>query len=472
MRAHPFSRFVRQLPVWTSLIAALALAGCDSDSNSNGNAGVTQDAKAGDTTGGDTTASTPLASGAWFLGVQAAPFGDLKLSFQIEIESTGTIEAGGTFSKITIRAVAADGSVSEPLKSVENVTVAPGGAFSALFTNFTLPGSASPTGTDIALEFTLVGTAMSKDNICGDLEGQVPAFEQDLKGSKFSAAPFASVTPAQIADKTYASSCNTGGEKVYDLIETCPQLKSGTNTFTSAERSRTFEVVEPAGGAEGKPLVLLYHGVGGNPKDFLAETKLAATFSDAVVIAPSSERDGSGTAVLKTDWYYGAQKYDRDNPDLVFFDDLVKCASAQYKTSSTRIYVTGMSGGGLMSTFLGVHRSGVVAAAAPWSGGYLHKFPSGVGKVPFLISWGGPTDTAYSQNFDTMAKELRDVLLANGNPVVECDHGEGHKWTAEATANTFHWLTAFELGKPAPDLNTLLSGLAAKSNCKVSAIKQ
>lgn len=472
MRSRSFSRLVRQLPAWSALIAALAFAGCDSDSSSPNNAGATEDAKGGDTAGGDTAASTPLASGAWFLGVQAAPFGDLKLSFQLEFESTGTIEAGGTFAKITIRAVAADGSVSAPLKTVENVTVAPGGAFSALFTNFTLPGSASPTGTDIALEFTLVGTAMTKDNICGDLEGQVPAFEQDLKGSKFSAAPFASVTPAQIADKTYASSCSTGGDKIYDLIGVCPQLKAGSNTMTSAERSRAFEVVEPSGGAEGKPLVFLYHGVGGNPKDFLAETKLAETFNDAVVIAPSSERDDKGAAVLKTDWYYGAQKYDRDNPDLVFFDDLVKCASAQYKTSSTHIYVTGMSGGGLMSSFLGIHRSSVVAAAAPWSGGYLHKFPSGVGKVPFLIAWGGPTDTAYSQNFDTMAKDLRDMLLANGNAVVECDHGQGHKWTAEATLDTFHWLTAFELGKPAPDLAALTAGLSAKSNCKVSAIKQ
>jgi hypothetical protein len=67
-----------------------------------------------------------------------------------------------------------------------------------------------------------------------------------------------------------------------------------------------------------------------------------------------------------------------------------------------------------------------------------------------------------------MAKELRADLVANGNPVVECDHGEGHKWVAEATGNVHIWLNAFELGKAAPDLAALTAKLAAKSNCKVS----
>jgi dienelactone hydrolase len=178
-------------------------------------------------------------------------------------------------------------------------------------------------------------------------------------------------------------------------------------------------------------------------------------------VAPRSERDKDGKAPLKSDWYYGSPLFGADNPDLVFFDDLVKCLGSQFKTDSQRVYVTGMSGGGLMSTFLAIHRSSVIAAATPFSGGYLQPWPKASGKVPFVVSWGGPNDKAFQQNFDNMAKELIQGLRTDGHVVVACDHGKEHKWPAEGGAYAAKFLLAHTLDKPSPFASGLGDGWPA-----------
>ncbi len=404
-----------------------------------------------------------LTDGDWFLGVQAAPFGDLKLPFKVALLAEGNVTSGGKILKFEMRALGKDGYISDVVASAKNIGVNPGGSFSFEISKFVLPGAASPTGTDVPMSLKFSGKIGAKDNFCGDLAGSVPDFSADLAGSKFKAVLFGKQSDP------FESAC-AGDAKIYKGIEACPVVLAGENTLTSAERTRRFVVHLPKGVTEsaGLPIILLYHGVGGEPGKMVDESFLLAEQAKTpfVLVAPQSERGKDGKALLKTDWYYGKTAFDLDNPDLVFFDDVLKCASAQFKTDAKRVYVTGMSGGGLISTFIATHRSQVVAAAAPFSGGYLHAWPKDSGKVPFTVSWGGPKDFAYEQNFDTMAKSLIANLLGSSHPVVSCDHGTEHKWPKEGGAYAAAFLLAHTLGQPSP----LASGLGAgwPSYCKLA----
>lgn len=404
-----------------------------------------------------------LTDGDWFLGVQAAPFGDLKLPFKVKLIAEGNLKSGGKILSFEMRALTASGDTTAVIATAKNIGVNPGGSFAVEFAKFVLPAVAAPTGSDVPMTLKLSGSITAKDSFCGDVEGSVPDFSADLKGSKFKAVLFGK------QGNPFESACS-GDAKIYTGIDKCPVLLAGDNTVTSAERTRQFQVFLPKDVTDptGLPLVLLFHGVGGEPGTMVEDSGLLAEQAKKpfVLVAPRSERGSNGKALLKTDWYYGKTAFDMDNPDLVFFDDVVKCAAGQFKTDAKRVYVTGMSGGGLISAFIGVNRPKVVAAAAPFSGGYLHALPAVAGKVPFVVSWGGPNDTAYEQNFDAMAKKLTADLLAAGHLVIACDHGLKHIWPKEGGAYAAAFLLGHKLGEASPFAT---AGLGAEwpSYCKL-----
>lgn len=492
------------MKLWAIPLAMLALAACDSaaptkaatgdataaaDTSksdaaiSDGGAKTDTTANAGTDAGGDAapadTASADagqpnidvsggpndlLLTGDYFMGVQAAPFGNIQLPFRVSVVAEGSLDKGGKILALQLRSMSQDLTfTSEPIATALNIAVAAGGAFSVKIDNVVLPAKASPTGTDVPLNMVLVGKILSKTSFCGDVDGDVPQFEVKLTGSKFKAIPFGS------QKVPYESSCEGNQAKIYKGIDACPAILPGENTITSAERQRTFIVQLPKGASstDGLPIVFLYHGVGGSPDSMIDTSGLTAEQEKTpfILVSSRSERDKNGKAVLKTDWYYGAPQFDMDNPDLVLFDDLLKCVGAQYKANPKRIYATGMSGGGLMSSFLGVHRGKVLAAVSPFSGGYLHPWPADSGKVPFAYSWGGTTDFAYEQNFDAMADKVLKALKGSGHFVVACNHGLGHKWPKEGGNYAAKFLLAHTLGGPEPFANGLGDGWPAY--CKV-----
>ena len=166
-----------------------------------------------------------------------------------------------------------------------------------------------------------------------------------------------------------------------------------------------------------------------------------------VLVVPDGANQRDGSQVFPVDWNILASQYDTDNQDLVFFDDLLKCVSEQYTIDPDRVYVTGMSGGGLMTTFLGLHRAEVVAAAAPMSGGYLQAWQSLIAPAaPWMVTWGGADDFAVDVDFNDAANDLIGNLEADGAFVVACDHGGGHVWPREMTAAAWAFLSSFTRG--------------------------
>ncbi len=467
----------------TLLVGALAIGACgteastpaaatdagatDGTGSDAGDAGSTDavagsDTAGGDAAGGDTAGNadaksadagpakvnTLLADGPYFIGIKLSLAGT-QLRLKAVVSAEGTKGAGGTLRSFDIYGLgAADDWVSEaPIGAVKDVAVKADGTFTASFGKVTIPAKSSPTGTPVDSNLAVVGTVDSDNNtFCGELTGDIPAFEANLKGSTFKAVAFGKqVDPYQVSCATTI--------KLYEGIKTCPTLKAGPNTFKSAEFDRSFVLNLPASatGTAKLPLVFVYHGNGGNAAGMLTATGWPAiqtgeTNDPFILIAPETTADVNGSKPV-LDWRYGEKVFDTDNRELVFFDDMIKCVASQYSVDTNRIYVTGMSGGGMMTTFLTANRSKVIAASAPFSGGYLHTWPKGAAKVPMLVIWGGAGDSAFSQNFDLLAKALIKSLTDAGTFFAQCNHKTGHKIPYTLVPHTWTFLKAHAIGQ-------------------------
>ena len=124
---------------------------------------------------------------------------------------------------------------------------------------------------------------------------------------------------------------------------------------------------------------------------------------------------------------------------------MLGCVGKQFAADAQRVYVTGMSAGGLMTTFLAANRSEAIATVAPLSGGYLHDWPDAKRKVPFLYTWGGDKDEAYSQDFNKLALSILAIFDAKGYLHADCNHGTGHKVPVGFSANQWDWMSKFAL---------------------------
>ncbi|HAN30010.1 MAG TPA: hypothetical protein DCQ06_00295, partial [Myxococcales bacterium] len=199
------------------------------------------------------------------------------------------------------------------------------------------------------------------------------------------------------------------------------------------------------------PIVMIYHGNTGSAASILKsmgwlQIQAAESEDPFIIVAPETTAEVNGSKPV-LDWRYGEKVFNLDNRELVLFDDLTKCVAEQLNGDANRVYVTGMSAGGMMSTFLSATRGAKIAASAPFSGGILHTWPKDATKTPMMFSWGGPTDNAYQQNFDTLALNLIKELDANGWWYAKCNHNTGHKSPITLVQKAWSFLKAHKLGE-------------------------
>lgn len=144
-------------------------------------------------------------------------------------------------------------------------------------------------------------------------------------------------------------------------------VKSGTTieTFSSGGVQRSYRLHVPKGYDGSKPLALVvnYHGYSSNAKEQEAYSRMVAQAdrSGFITVTP----DGTNNPQR---WYiYG--KLERGYvDDFAFTRDLVNRVSGKLCVDAKRIYATGISNGGGMSSIAGCQLSDIFAAIAPVAG--------------------------------------------------------------------------------------------------------
>jgi polyhydroxybutyrate depolymerase len=134
-----------------------------------------------------------------------------------------------------------------------------------------------------------------------------------------------------------------------------------TEDLTSGQRQRTYRLFVPPAydGRQRLPLVLDLHGSGGNPAG-QARTSGLETLA---------AREGFLVATLAAEggrWNVPVAEGRAD--DVAYVSDVISHVAARVCTDESRVYATGFSGGGRMSSLLGCRLSSRIAAIAPVAG--------------------------------------------------------------------------------------------------------
>jgi len=154
-----------------------------------------------------------------------------------------------------------------------------------------------------------------------------------------------------------------------------------TRSISSGGSKRSYLVHVPAkyDATKPAPLVLNFHGFGSNPEK---QNALSA-------FEPISDREGF---ILVTPdggigWRFAQSARDANT---AFVRDVVSSVSADLCVDGKRIFATGKSQGGFMSSWLGCMAPDVVAAIAPVSG--MYEPTGGCGSIP-IMEFHGKADT-------------------------------------------------------------------------------
>ncbi len=234
----------------------------------------------------------------------------------------------------------------------------------------------------------------------------------------------------------------------------CPDLgASGKVTLTSAGVPRVARLYVPDGGSEGRPALFVWHPLGMSART-IAQYMDAEALADAwetTIVVPDSRDEN----LFEWD-FWTVNDY-----DATLYDDLRTCLVREAGADPTRIATTGMSAGGLWTSWLAVHRADTLATAVPMSGGAdpLFEYDTPAVPLPVLLMYGGAADVwgdeGLEVDFAAATLDFADALAADGNTVVLCDHGLGHTIPPEATDMLAAWLPAHRFGAPSPFANSL-----------------
>ena len=138
--------------------------------------------------------------------------------------------------------------------------------------------------------------------------------------------------------------------------------------FEAGGLQRTAVVVRPAHSTAKVPLVLLFHGHGGDGRDFAGRVEFHRAWPGTICIYPDGlpapgERDPEGRRP-------GWQKKlgDLNDRDLALFDTLVEKAVKSYGADPQRVYAAGFSNGAVFTNLLWSVRAEKLRATASAGG--------------------------------------------------------------------------------------------------------
>lgn len=251
----------------------------------------------------------------------------------------------------------------------------------------------------------------------------------------------------------------------------CPNFDAGPVSMDVAGFPRSVLVTLPPE-PNGAGVLFLWHGLGDSAKNFSTGFGAAqiAKMLNVIVIAPDvccNTKGAQGCCSQMTGWHFVSTP----EQDSGIFDGALACLTTQYNVDRKRVFTMGFSAGALWSTWLVMHRSEQLAAAAVLSGG-VNDFNPWVKpnvKTPVMDSSGGVTDTFGGGLVDFQASiaEFNKQLRAAGHFVAHCQHQEGHTVTPEIATFAVQFLNAHTFA--ADGKSPMASGLPANApaGCKI-----
>jgi polyhydroxybutyrate depolymerase len=131
--------------------------------------------------------------------------------------------------------------------------------------------------------------------------------------------------------------------------------------LTSGQRQRAYRLFVPSGydGRQRLPLVLDLHGSGGNAAGQARTSGLETLAATEKFLVATLEGDGNR-------WNVPVQPGRAD--DVAYASDVIDHVAGRVCLDAARVYATGFSGGGRMSSLLGCALGSRLAAIAPVSG--------------------------------------------------------------------------------------------------------
>lgn len=282
----------------------------------------------------------------------------------------------------------------------------------------------------------------------------------------------------------------------------------GEGTLISQGVERSFLFHAPGDSiAQGLPLVLVFHGLGGNGA-FIKQTSGFDAVADAngfIAVYPNSTIIGGvpqwNAYVDEVSGHGGVNDPDATD-DVIFVDDLIAWFCTNHGIDPQRIYATGHSYGAYMSYRLAVQRPNIFAAVAPVAGGlwgdpdhltqyFLQDFqPIPImqihGDADDVVPYPDPTNDPEAQivplSFFASATcgstaYTSSPITTNVHRLVFCDgiappgarvelirlEGEGHEWpdVAGFDAAAAIWEFFYEYSLPAAPFTCEMTGIAS-----------
>ncbi len=153
------------------------------------------------------------------------------------------------------------------------------------------------------------------------------------------------------------------------------EMRSSLRTVKVGSRDREYFFIEPPLADKPLPLVLVFHGDGGDATGFHAAFPFErASGTEAFVAYP----DGLGRT-------WDLETAD-DNRDIAFVETLIGQLASQLPIDRSRVFATGYSSGGFLSNLIACQKSELVRAIASNAGGAPYKqrerWPNGFTKCP------------------------------------------------------------------------------------------
>ena len=210
--------------------------------------------------------------------------------------------------------------------------------------------------------------------------------------------------------------------------------KMSEETFTMDGRARRAVIHDFSGGAKA-PVVILLHGGGGNPENAINMTQFDAVAAREGLIAvyPGGTGGLPGGQILTWNATHCCAYAMRNKVDDVgFISALIDRLVSSGRADPARVYVTGMSNGGMISHRLGRELSGKIAGIAPVVGAVFGDEPPPAGPVPAFIVVGAIDKTVPGAGGSL---GLREDVLRGGPPAED-------RPVSPARAQADYWVKA------------------------------